>query len=309
MCNISNRLQELKNQENCSIDLSYKEDLVISLTTYPARIDTVNQTIKTLLNQSFKPKKIVLVLGEDKFLNKENDLPENLKTLLNDKFEILWTSKDLRSYTKLIPTLKKYPNDIIVTADDDIIYPKDWLENLYNAYKKSPNMIHCHRAHGIICDKKKGILPYLNWNWEMINVKPSFNNFLTGVGGVLYPPKTLYKDILNNELFIKLCPTADDIWFWAMAVLNGTKINVVKNNYYKLIKIDSVQKETLAQYNVSNGGNDKQLQNVIEYYPQILKKLDKCTWTKRLFSITHSFLHMSIYILGIKFTFRIRKNK
>ncbi len=29
---------------------------------------------------------------------------------------------------------------------------------------------------------------------------------------------------------MELCPYGDDLWFWAMAVLNGTKINVVRDN-------------------------------------------------------------------------------
>ena len=165
-------------------------------------------------------------------------------------------------------------------------------------------------------------MPYKDWSWEIIKVKPSFNNFLTGVGGVLYPPITLYKDVFNIELFQKLAPLADDIWFWAMAVLNGTKINVVKKNYNKLTYIDSVQEYSLWQDNVSNGGNDKQLADVLKYYPQILKKLDTCKFKrpsdlpiiKRLFSVTNlpskdGKWYKVVYILGLKFSFRNKKKE
>lgn len=54
--------------------------------------------------------------------------------------------KDIRSYKKLIPILKKYPNKIIVTADDDVIYKKDWLERLYKDHLKYPNYILVHRV-------------------------------------------------------------------------------------------------------------------------------------------------------------------
>jgi hypothetical protein len=47
--------------------------------------------------------------------------------------------------------------------------------------------------------------------------------FPTGVGGILYPPKCFHKDIADKELFLKLAPNADDIWFWAMACLIGRK--------------------------------------------------------------------------------------
>jgi hypothetical protein len=50
---------------------------------------------------------------------------------------------------------------------------------------------------------------------------------------VLYPPNSLYKDVANENLFTELSPTNDDIWFWMMAVLNDTRIKVVKHNISK----------------------------------------------------------------------------
>ena len=31
-------------------------------------------------------------------------------------------------HTKLVPALKAFPNDILVTADDDVFYPVNWFE-------------------------------------------------------------------------------------------------------------------------------------------------------------------------------------
>lgn len=41
---------------------------------------------------------------------------------LRDKELTIDWYHDIKSYKKLIPTLQKYPDSIIVTADDDIIY-------------------------------------------------------------------------------------------------------------------------------------------------------------------------------------------
>lgn len=305
-----------------SINKHFAKDIIVSLTSYPARINHIEPTIKSLLKQSIRPQKIILALSENKFPNKENDLPEGLKHLLSDKFEILWTKKDLRPYTKLIPTLKNYRNKIIVTADDDIIYKKDWLEKLYCAYKRNPKLIHCHRAHRIIFDKDKNLLPYKEWKLSIKDVKPSYNNFLTGVGGVLYPPNSLYKDVFNEELFQELSPYADDIWFWAMAVLNNVKINVIKDNYIKLNYAENTQETALWRLNVAKNKNDEQLANVLNHYPQILKKLDKRTFKQptkivfpyKLFSISNSQSKKGkwnkvIYILGIKFSFRNKRKE
>lgn len=290
------------------------EDIIISLTTYPPRIKTVEQTIKTLLNQTCEYKKIVLILKNNDFPNREKDLPDNLRKLAGGKFEFLWVSEDLRSYSKLIPTLHEYPEDIIVTADDDLLYEKDWLEKLYKAYTKNPALLHVHRAHRVTFENKKTIKPYLKWDRNIQNVKPSFNNFFTGGSGALFPPNVLNKDIFNKDLFQKLAPTADDIWFWAMAVLNDTKINVIKGNNSSLNLVEGSQKTGLCYINIDKNQNDVQLQNVLNYYPEIYEKLDKRSLEAaqyglfgRIFSITDykaKNKHKIITIFGIKIKLR-----
>lgn len=249
---------------------------IISLTSYPARIGTVHKTIETLLNQSIKAEKIVLYLGADKFPNREKDIPVSLKSLISSKFEIRWIEKDLRSFSKLIPALNDFSNEIIITADDDILYPENWLELLLEGYLKYPNMISCHRAHRVGFDKHKRLLPYLKWMGKNATNTQSFLNFLTGVGGVLYPPGALYKDVFEIEKFQKLCPQADDIWFWAMAVLNNTKINVVKNNITALKYVPGTQEAETCLWKTNNGPenlNDTQLKNVLNEYPEIMEKI------------------------------------
>ena len=80
--------------------------IIVSLTTFPKRIKTVHITIEQLLTQSVKPDKLILWLAEEQFPNKENDLPEDLLRLREFGLTIGWC-KDLRSYKKLLPTLKE----------------------------------------------------------------------------------------------------------------------------------------------------------------------------------------------------------
>lgn len=249
--------------------------IIVSLTSYPARIKTVHKTIETLLAQSQKADMIILNLGEDKFINKEDDLPSELVKLTTQGLTINWC-KDIGPFTKLIPTLKKYPKAVIITADD-ILYNKNWLKKLYNSYLKEPNLIHCHRAHLVLFDKQNNIRPYQEWTHEQTKSSTSFNNFLTGVGGVLYPPNCFYKDIFKEDIFMQLTPNADDIWFWAMALLNDTKIKIIKNKIIKLKYIKNSQKISLYHQNLLQNKNDAKLQAVINYYPQIKDKLEIIT--------------------------------
>ena len=169
--------------------------LIVSLTTFPARINTVHKTINTLLQQTVKPDKLILWLAKEQFANKEDDLPQNLLKLKDFGLEIKWC-EDLRSYKKLVPTLREFPNDIIVTADDDLYYQKDWLESLYNAYLKAPQNIYTRRACAI---KRKNyyysVIPhYANKDYE-----PNYSNQLMGGAGTIYPPNSLHKDILDTD--------------------------------------------------------------------------------------------------------------
>ena len=100
---------------------------------------------------------------------------------------------------------------------------------------------------------------------------PSYLHKLTGVGGVLYPPHILDQNVLDEEKCRKLAPTNDDIWFWLMAVLNGAKINVVKNNIPRIEAIKGTQEgECLNKINDSGEGLLwKDFHRLLGEYPQL----------------------------------------
>ena len=252
-------------------------ELIVSLTSYPARIYDIHYCIYSLLIQSLKPNKIILWLGEEQFPNRDKDLSEKLREFTKHGLTIKYT-KDIKQFKKLLPSLKEYPNSIIVTADDDIFYPQNWLEKLYNEYENNKDCVVCHRAHKIKIENKK-ILPYNNWEHCIVEKEPSFYNFFTGAGGVLYPPNSLYKDALNADVFTKINPKSDDVWFWSMAVLNGTKIKIVDDEPFRNLLYVNPEREIGlnedgALWTLFNKEEKNiQLENIIKYYPQIMEKL------------------------------------
>ncbi|MBQ2811465.1 MAG: hypothetical protein IJF12_04775, partial [Alphaproteobacteria bacterium] len=261
----------------------YSPDIIVSLTSYPARIDKVHSVIESLFNQTFKADKVVLWLAPEQFPNREADLPQQLLDLTDKGLTIDWYH-DIKSYKKLIPALKKYPDALIVTADDDIIYPSSWLLKLHRSYMQEKDIIWAHRAHRITYENTTQLKPYKEWNFNVYDTLPEYRNFCTTGGGVLYPPKCFYKDVLNENLFMKLCPTADDIWFWAMCVLNHKKIGIVKNNMLRLSFTQGSQDDALWKINVLQNNNDKQLNSMLIKYPQILNILQhKITWKDYVF--------------------------
>ena len=90
----------------------------------------------------------------------------------------------------------------------------------------------------------------------------------------MYPPGSFYKDITDSTLFMEIAPYADDIWLWAMCVLNNKKIKVVKEPNETIVvnpkrELNKTDDGTLYKYN-GLGGNDIQFRNLIKKYPQII---------------------------------------
>ena len=239
---------------------------IISLTSFGRRlINTAPYAIRSILNQSEKPDRIIL------WLSYETNIPKELAILEQEGLEIKFC-EDFRSYNKLIPALKHFPNDIIITIDDDVIYPIDWFKKTKLSYLKNPINIHVNRAHEIIVEGEN-LQSYKSWKFCVSTVEKEQSIFPTGVGGVLYPPNTLHPEIHYSSLFSTLAPKGDDLWFWAMARLYNTKYTIIEGGYKDLVYINPYDHGMWID-NLYNGGNDIQLMNILKNYPTLIDLLE-----------------------------------
>ena len=98
----------------------------------------------------------------------------------------------------------------------------------------------------------------------------------TGNAGVLYPPKCFHSDVLNSKVFMKLCPSTDDIWFKVMSLLNEVPCQKADrpSNYHEISvdKTDGLNSINNAKVNI----NDISLRRLIIEYPvhEILNKIN-----------------------------------
>lgn len=259
--------------------LSGKKDiaLIVSLTSFPARIEYVHIPIESMLMQSVKPDMIILWLAETQFPNKEKDLPQELLDLTQYGLSIEWCD-DIRSYKKLVPTIEKYPEAAVITIDDDLYYSPKIIEKLVSSSKLKEKTISCHRAQRI--EKAEGdcdIRKFVRKDIWCPYPRPSFLNQLTGGAGTYFPAHSLYKDVVDRKLFMNLAPTNDDIWFWAMAVLGGYRCNVVKRREKFLYPVKNSQHEGIALNHYNNHGSMpvyEQMQNIFNHYPQLIEILN-----------------------------------
>lgn len=255
-----------------------RRERVISLTSLPDRMGDMYLAVYSLLDQTAEFDRLVLWLGDKFFPEKESGLPAELVGLERYGLEIRFR-EDLGPYTKLVYALREFPEADVITADDDLYYGETWLQQLLDAQKRHPGQIIAHRCHEITFDASGKVKNYAAWLFEQVNTELSYRNFLTGVGGVLYPAHSLYRDATDRELFLKLSPTADDVWFWAMAVLNGRKIFCADNPYVypdfiNLSRhLDEKGKACLHFVNLGGSRNDRYLENVFRHYPRLRKRL------------------------------------
>ena len=233
---------------------------IISLTTIPSRLPIVDITIRSLLLQSINAEKIVLWLNTDL----KNQIPHRLSELIGSRFDIQYR-KGTSSHRKLVFALVEYPNHVVITADDDLMYPTNWLDRLWQDHLTYPNDIVGHECRTITYYSNGKVQPYREWK----TCKPgesTRNTLAIGYGGTLYPANALHVDTVNEEQYLKLAPKADDLWFKAMALRNHT--NVRRSNHPKPrpIPIAGSQKFALGHTNIRADGNKIQWQALCDFY-------------------------------------------
>lgn len=266
------------------VDPEAENKIIVSLTSFPQRIHELRYTLYSLLSQTLKPQKILLWLAKEQFPGEERDICRQVLQFREHGLEICWTH-DTRSYKKLVPALRAYPDNIIVTADDDIFYPEDWLERLYTDFAASAGngYIHAHRVNSVQLTPDGRLAPFRTWPVKG-HASPSFLNFITGCAGTLFPPGSLHADVLDEERFLRLAPLADDVFFWAMAVMNESKIKQVPDPFVRMVAVNPCRESghgkgfTLLSENVDKGGNDRQIAAVLAEYPAVMEKL-AAEWT------------------------------
>lgn len=256
-------LKALEKSSN-SLNKSYRPNkIIVSLSTIPERIDIVWISIETIFRQTISPDEIILWIDEKRF--KDYSFPDSLKRQMGRGLQIR-LCEDLKPHTKYYHVLKEFPGDIIITVDDDVIYPQDTISNLLDLHNQNPTAICANRVHHIQI-KDNQILPYRLWipNYKGKN---NFSHLLvqTGVGGVLYPPCCLDEEVFNKSVFTEICSHADDIWLKCMALKKNTLVCFHHKFNKDLISVVSSQKVKLSANNVFNNGNDKQLMAVITKY-------------------------------------------
>jgi hypothetical protein len=235
--------------------ITSNEGVVISLTTYGARYKTVFLVIESIARGTSKGGRVILWLSDPEA---SMPIPRSLRALQARGLEIL-TSADLGPHKKYFPYLQMTKDRTVplVTADDDVLYPRSWLEELLATHAEYPDDISCHRAH-VVSIREGAFEAYSSWG-PCTTATPSYRNFATGVSGVLYPPKFQDCAARAGLGFLSQAPMQDDIWLHHLAVVNGFHVVQVGNQPKDFPVLPGAAVEALYLNNVALGGNDRHI--------------------------------------------------
>ena len=244
------------------------EEVVFSMASHGLRIYEAYLAIESIMQQSMKPNRFFLCLAKEE---EGKPLPMLIQKQQRRGLEVKYV-EDIWSFKKIVPALCECPDAIIITGDDDCLYNVDFIENLMRSHATDPKAIFGNRIHEITFNEDGSLKSYNDWNQHVGNTDRASNRFLiTSVGGVLYPPHSLYKDATRSDIFMDIAKYNDDVWCFAMALLQGTPIRRARTHsewgedYYSL---EEVQKYGLKidNTNRTNCRNDQIIKAVFDRY-------------------------------------------
>lgn len=238
-----------------------EEGLIVSFTSFPARINNVWKVVESLKCQSVLPEKVILWLSKEQFPTQDL-IPEKLRNMQNEFFDIRLVNEDIRSHKKYYYTLIEYPSKSFITCDDDVYYDPYMIQRLVETSRLFPHCIIANHTSKIVFKSDGNVSSYSDF---VGGIKPYSSKDLIqiGIGGVFYPANCLYELVLNKELFMLLAPLADDIWLNTMARLNGTAVVQSSKDMLALPIEDGAP--SLSDINNGENKNDVQIAKIREY--------------------------------------------
>lgn len=245
--------------------ISKKPRIVVSMTSFPGRVGSVWKVVACLLRQSVRPDDIIVWLSQDQF-HGDDAVPQSLRQLVPYGVQVRMVDGDIRSHKKWYYAMLENPDDTVIIVDDDVLYSKFLIESLLAQHATHPTAIVANIAHRMTYHDGV-LLPY--GQWQSVGTPSQGRSLIPiGVGGVLYPPRSLPAEAFNLEALIDSCPDADDVWLkaCALATTADTITTGFRSGFIPIMHQDSGM---LYTKNVIEGGNDRQIARAARHFARV----------------------------------------
>ena len=231
---------------------------VVSMTSFGERIATAHLALESIAAGSALPSRLILWLDDPAAITTPTP---GLRRLMARGLE-LHLADDDGPHKKYYPYVQALPVHRVplVTADDDWVFPRRWLDTLMAHHRQDPSSNTSHRVRRI--PSSGGVIaPYTEW--KRIGAAPaSVRNLATGGWGHVLVPRMLESLRDRHDEFRAAAPRADDIWLHRVAVESGTAPKAVGlYDHRHIMHMPIGSGPTLMATNVDDGGNDRQVRS------------------------------------------------
>lgn len=209
------------------------------------------------------PKKVFLYLDNSVEPNK---VPREVMLFVERGLEIIFVSDDIASHNKYFYVLQNFPDEVIITVDDDVVYDKYTFYNLVRTHQKYPNTVCATRVTYMMFDAENKIAPYNDWLSEYDQLLcPSKRLLAVGVGGILYPPHIFIEETFDKAQIMRLALTADDLWLKIMQLKNNISVVWTGQLPQHPAPIPNTRDAGLW-HNINKYKNDEYIEGLVNYF-------------------------------------------
>lgn len=226
---------------------------VVSLTSYGKRTFSCYLAIESIAVGHLKPSRLILWLDDPAILNR---LPRSLVRLQKRGLEIR-PCHDWGPHKKCYPAAAEGVTDgrHLVTADDDLLYPHHWLEDLHRGASETPGMVVCHRAM-VVAHADHGLAPYTTWK-HCRTTEPGLRVYPLPGAGASYPPALQVALREAGTEFEDKSPRNEDVWLHSLQVRHGIKARQLTDVPLRELAIPGTQASGLWMTHIRGGGTDE----------------------------------------------------
>ncbi len=235
-----------------------RERIIVSMTSYPARIKNVPLSIFALFNtQTLPPDEVHLFLSVEEFPCKEDDLPAALLIMSHvGMVKIHWVGEN--TYVHKRHEIFKHVNEgAVFFIDDDVLYNSVLIETVMDVHEKFPNSIVCYNRY----DKHRYNGMHIQYGEPAPKGGPYVNEY-RWCGQSMIPAQVYPKDLLSDEMK-DIRKTAsyisDECWFQPWVVYHDIPI------YYLSFGWGTDLSKTAGKSSGLVGWSHKKLENGYEY--------------------------------------------
>ncbi|MGH6982001.1 MAG: hypothetical protein ACREFC_12420 [Stellaceae bacterium] len=191
----------------------------MTLSTIPERAGDILPTVHSLLDQTWPADRIVIawpaVTIKGTAYPPAPHLPPGVDLL---------TCRDEGQATKLLPALLAETDALLVVADDDVIYPVDFIETLLRAHRNDPAAAVGWRGNRVDRDIDPRDFDHV---FATAVAAPTTVDVLMGTWGYLIPPGSLDEAVRDFTGWPPELRWVDDYWISGHLAKRGVRRLVV----------------------------------------------------------------------------------